>query len=81
MIANERDVLASVDYPFITGLQYAFQDEKEVRGSCALAADAGSGPLRCGALSAQASAAHVLAWQQLAHTRHVSHSHDARTPR
>ena len=30
MIVNERDVLASVDHPFITGLQYAFQDEAEV---------------------------------------------------
>ena len=30
MIANERDVLASVDHPFIAGLQYAFQDEQEV---------------------------------------------------
>ena len=30
MIVNERDVLASVDHPFITGLQYAFQDESEV---------------------------------------------------
>jgi serine/threonine protein kinase len=30
MIVNERDVLASVDHPFITGLQYAFQDDAEV---------------------------------------------------
>jgi hypothetical protein len=30
MIVNERDILASVDHPFITGLQYAFQDEAEV---------------------------------------------------
>jgi serine/threonine protein kinase len=30
MIVNERDVLASVDHPFIAGLQYAFQDEQEV---------------------------------------------------
>jgi serine/threonine protein kinase len=30
MIVNERDVLASVDHPFITGLQYAFEDEGEV---------------------------------------------------
>lgn len=30
MIANERDILACVDHPFITGLQYAFQDDNEV---------------------------------------------------
>jgi len=30
MIVNERDVLASVDHPFIAGLQYAFQDEHEL---------------------------------------------------
>jgi hypothetical protein len=30
MIANERDILASVDSPFITGLQYSFCDEQEV---------------------------------------------------
>ena len=30
MIVNERDVLASVDHPFITGLQYGFQDDGEV---------------------------------------------------
>lgn len=29
MIVNERDILASVDHPFITGLQYAFQDDAE----------------------------------------------------
>jgi hypothetical protein len=31
MIVNERDILACVDHPFITGLQYAFQDDQEVR--------------------------------------------------
>lgn len=30
MIMAERDVLASVDHPFVSGLQYAFHDEKEV---------------------------------------------------
>jgi hypothetical protein len=30
MIVNERDVLASVDHPFITGLQAAFHDQEEV---------------------------------------------------
>jgi serine/threonine protein kinase len=30
MIVNERDILACVDHPFITGLQYAFQDDQEV---------------------------------------------------
>jgi len=34
MIVNERDILACVDHPFITGLQYAFQDDQEVRRSC-----------------------------------------------
>jgi hypothetical protein len=33
MIVNERDILACVDHPFITGLQYAFQDDQEVRRS------------------------------------------------
>jgi len=30
MIVNERDILASVDHPFIGGLQYAFCDDGEV---------------------------------------------------
>lgn len=30
MIVNERDVLASMDHPFIAGLQYAFQDDSDV---------------------------------------------------
>jgi serine/threonine protein kinase len=30
LIVNERDVLASVDHPFITGLQYAFENEQEI---------------------------------------------------
>ena len=30
MIVNERDVLASVDHPFVTGLQAAFHDQDEV---------------------------------------------------
>ena len=30
MIMNERDVLASVNNPFVTGLQYAFHDDSEV---------------------------------------------------
>jgi hypothetical protein len=34
MITAERDILASVDHPFIAGLQYAFQDDKEVSAPC-----------------------------------------------